>query len=137
MDEEGNACSFINSIYYDFGTFLVPAECGFALQNRGNSFSLSRTHPNCLEPKKRPQVLKNFNKLLQLRLIRVIFRYHTIIPGMILKDGELWGPFGVMGGAMQPQGHVQVLSNMIDFDLDPQQGSPRTRLSSNASNFCS
>lgn len=100
-DKDGNMVSYIQSNYTEFGSGLVVPDTGIALHNRGNNFSLDKDHINVVKPFKKP--------------------YHTIIPGFICKNNEALGAFGVMGAFMQPQGQLQVLTNMIDFNLNPQE----------------
>ena len=108
-DDEGNLVSYINSRFAGFGSGLVAGDTGIALQNRGASFSLDPDHPNSLEPDKRP--------------------FHTLVPAIAKLDADDWLAFGVMGGYMQPQGHVQVLSNLVDYGMSPQAAldAPRWR----------
>ena len=108
VDRDRNCCSLIQSNYTGFGSRMAAGDLGFALQNRGALFSLEDDHPNRLEPNKRP--------------------FHTIIPAMVTKDGRPWLSFGVMGGDMQPQGHAQVLVNMIDFGMNVQEAGDAARV---------
>ncbi|MEM7352550.1 MAG: gamma-glutamyltransferase [Acidobacteriota bacterium] len=107
VDREGNMVSLIQSVFWEFGSGFTVA--GFNLQNRGSQFSLDPDSPNVLAPGKRP--------------------FHTIIPAFAMQDGKPWLSFGLMGGSMQPQGHAQVLINLIDFGMDLQQAgdAPRFR----------
>jgi gamma-glutamyltranspeptidase/glutathione hydrolase len=110
VDDERNAVSLINSNYTGIGCGVVAGKTGIALQSRGAGFSLDPDHPNCLAPGKRP--------------------YHTIIPAMIFREGMPVYSFGVMGGSMQPQGHLQVAVNLLDQEMDPQRAldAPRFRV---------
>jgi gamma-glutamyltranspeptidase/glutathione hydrolase len=110
VDGERRGISLIQSIYYGFGSGVVAPGTGITLQNRGSSFSLEPGHPNRFAPGKRP--------------------FHTIIPGMLVRDGALLGPFGVMGGHFQPQGHLQVVEQLLGEGADPQAAldAPRFRL---------
>lgn len=106
-DRDGNMVSLIQSNYAGMGSGMTPTGLGFVLQNRGALFSLEPRHPNAFAPGKRP--------------------FHTIIPAFVMKDGTPWLSFGVMGGSMQPQGHVQILANMIDFGMNLQEAGDAAR----------
>ena len=107
-DAAGNMVSLIQSNYRGMGSGMVPGDLGFMLQDRGELFSLDKNHLNAFEPHKRP--------------------FHTIIPGFITKEGKPWVSFGVMGGDMQPQGHVQIVVNLIDFGMNLQEAGDAPRM---------
>jgi len=107
VDKDRNAVSFIQSIFSQFGSGLVAGDTGIVLHNRGAGFSFDPQHPNRLAGAKRP--------------------FHTLVPAMVFRDSRPWLTFGVMGGDMQAQGHVQVLLNLIDFGMDVQQAGEQPR----------
>jgi len=107
-DKDGNMVSLIQSNYQGMGSGMTPGKLGFVLQDRGDLFTLEEGHFNCYEPGKRP--------------------FHTIIPGFVTKNGKPFMSFGVMGGSMQPQGHVQVLVNIIDFGMNLQEAGDAPRI---------
>jgi gamma-glutamyltranspeptidase/glutathione hydrolase len=107
-DNDGNMVSLIQSNYGGLGSGMTPGDLGFMLQNRGALFSLKDGHANVFEPGKRP--------------------FHTIIPAFVMKDGKPFMTLGVMGGSVQPQGHAQILINMIDFGMNLQEAGDAARM---------
>ena len=108
VDRDGNACSFINSLFQSFGSGILAAKSGVMLHNRGFGFRIERGHPNCIAPNKRPM--------------------HTIIPGMLTREGQAVMPFGVMGGHFQPMGQTLFLSNLLEYGMDIQEALDLPRL---------
>ncbi|MFW5901336.1 MAG: gamma-glutamyltransferase, partial [bacterium] len=107
-DDQGNMVSLIQSNYRGMGSGMTPGKLGFVLQDRGELFTLDEGHNNVYEPGKRP--------------------FHTIIPAFITKDGEPFMSFGVMGGSMQPQGHAQIVMNIVDFGMNLQEAGDAPRI---------